>query len=118
MLLSGVLFRHKCGMESIVSQFQKETDVILCVVNGYYFVSYDTLKDLPNSLRSEDKYNDKEANTVEYRYRCKNTGNLYTFFLKSVDNYLLNLEEENIIGSVIRSSPEKRKKKLFVDIGK
>lgn len=117
-LSSPLIFNNECNFEHIVSQLQLQTPDILCVENGSVFRVYPSLELIPKTLMSEDMFKNSELGTVEYRYRCKDTQDLYTFFLSNVDKYLLSLEERRSIGQKINSKKTQNKDKLMVVIPK
>jgi hypothetical protein len=83
-----VFLGQKSRLETLISQFQANTDKILCVKDGWKLLIYDSSRDFPTDLNYKNfKYN-KHPNTYEYHYRSSSSDSTYVFFHPDLNTWL------------------------------
>lgn len=92
------------SFEFIVSQMQRQTDKILCVIDGCRLVLYEKTNELPTTLIFEHKKINRKSDSSEYFYRCTQTDTLYAFFSDHVNSYLKCHEDKQYCGKVVNAS--------------
>lgn len=93
---NSISLRQGASFEYVISQLS--SPMILCVVDCHELFMYETVNDIPKSLRLVGGYktSNREISTIEYHWRSEKDGSVYTFFDAHVNETLLRREEKII----------------------
>lgn len=75
-------------METLAGQFQRLSDKILVVRDGFESLCYNNSSEIPPYLKFEACRRSEVTSVEEYHYRCTTNDSAYVFFDKRVSDWL------------------------------